>query len=149
LKKKELLFQFQVVISKAPLTSTDSFVEIFGPLLMGQATMILPDETLEDPSEFVDILEAFPVHRFSCDAVMLRHLCASFQRSGRKLVDRTRVKLVLITGRDVLEPELALEFFESFPSTKLGRTYELTQFAGKKSRFRRNEFWDWSLAPLK
>jgi acyl carrier protein len=63
-----------VCCQKTSLSFVDSVWEIFGPLLQGVPTVIVPDEVVGDPVRLVDLLATHRVTRIVLVPSMLRHL---------------------------------------------------------------------------
>lgn len=118
----------EVVLMRGSLTSTDSLVEIFGSLLVGHTVLVLPRKLLVDTKIFLDVVEKEPIGRVFFTTAELFDLC-KFLRSKEKRFHGL-LKLVMVTGDDVLPVQLAKEFFDVFPKCKLGCAYSKMEFAG-------------------
>jgi len=77
--------QDEVGCQRTPLNFVDSIWEIFGPLLQGTVTVIVPDEVVKDPAALVRVLGEQNVSRLWLVPSLLRVLLDSFPDLHRRL----------------------------------------------------------------
>jgi amino acid adenylation domain-containing protein len=104
---------------KTPLGFVDSVWEIFGPLLGGARSIIVPDEILLEPELFVDLLAKHSVTRIVLVPSFLRAILHAVPDLGRRL---PTLRLWSVSG-EVFPVDLAEKFRAVLPSAKLLNIY--------------------------
>jgi amino acid adenylation domain-containing protein len=104
---------------KTSLNFVDSVWEIFGPLLAGVPTLVVPDEAVNKPHEFIQALSTHHVTRVVSVPSLLRTIL--------DLEPDLRFKLPYlkywISSGETLPPELARRFHQIFPDAVLLNLY--------------------------
>lgn len=109
----------EVLCHKTSLNFVDSVWEIFGPLLQGVPTVILPDVIVKDPDALVKALAQYRVSRITLVPSLLRTLLETHPNLGKKLPD---LRLVVSSG-EVLPAALAHQFLAQLTQTRLLNLY--------------------------
>jgi acyl-coenzyme A synthetase/AMP-(fatty) acid ligase/acyl carrier protein len=104
---------------KTALGFVDSIWEVFGPLLAGVRSIIVPEECLIEPEQFVALLARHEVARIVLVPSLLRTLLDSVSNLGSRL---PKLKLWTSSG-EVLSPDLVGRFRKSLPNAKLLNIY--------------------------
>jgi amino acid adenylation domain-containing protein len=104
---------------KTALGFVDSVWEIFGPLLAGVRSVIVPDEILLEPELFVDLLGKHEVTRIVLVPSFLRAILRTVPDLGRRL---PTLRLWSVSC-EVLPLDLAEKFQAVLPSAKLLNIY--------------------------
>ena len=115
----------EVCCQKTALSFGDSVWEIFGPLLQGVPSVIIPDEVLKDPESLVQTLAENQVSRLVLVPSLLRVLLESVEDIGRRLPS---LKLWVTSG-EALAVELAREFALKLPNSVLLNLYGSSEVA--------------------
>jgi surfactin family lipopeptide synthetase C len=115
----------EVSCQKTSLSFVDSVWEIFGPLLQGTATVIIPDEILKDPFRFVETLGAHGVTRLVLVPSLLRVLLETVPELEQKL---RRLKLWVTSG-EALPADLVEKFTAQLPQSVLLNLYGSSEVA--------------------
>jgi len=115
----------EVCCQKTNLGFVDSVWEIFGPLLAGVPSVILPQEVLLDPEEMLRRLAENRVTRIVLVPSLLRALLEHAPNLGERLPD---LKLWSCSG-EVLPWELAKKFRKAYPSATLLNIYGSSEVA--------------------
>ncbi|MBN1479447.1 amino acid adenylation domain-containing protein [candidate division KSB1 bacterium] len=108
---------------KTPVGFVGSVWEIFGGLLQGTPTVILPDSILLDPSQFIDALARYRVTRIKMTPSLLRLLLDTISDLHTQLPD---LKQWEISG-DILTPDLVQQFHKMMPERRLLNLYGSTE----------------------
>jgi microcystin synthetase protein McyA len=109
----------EICCQKTSLNFVDSVWEIFGPLLQGITTIIVPDQVVKDPQQFVTNLARCNVTRLVLVPSLLRILlntCDVLQLQLPKL------KLWISSG-EALSHDLLVQFRQSLPDSTLLNLY--------------------------
>jgi acyl-coenzyme A synthetase/AMP-(fatty) acid ligase/acyl carrier protein len=109
----------EVCCQKTYLSFVDSVWEIFGPLLKGVPTVIIPEEVVKDPPLLVDNLAAAHVSRIVLVPSLLRVLLDGFDDLQKRLFD---LKIWVSSGEEI-SVELAQRFRQVMPDAKLINLY--------------------------
>ena len=104
---------------KTALGFVDSIWEIFGPLLAGVRSVIIPDELLLEPDQFAALLSRHEVERIVLVPSLLRTMLDVVSDLPTRL---PRLKLWSTSG-EVLPPDLARRFRQVLPAAKLLNIY--------------------------
>ena len=110
---------------KTSLGFIDSIWEIFGPLLRGIPLVILPDETLIDPKQLVQLLSKYEVTRIVLVPSLLRVILEGIEDIQDKL---PKLRLWTCSG-EVLTTELANRFSQALPKASLLNIYGSSEVA--------------------
>ena len=109
----------EVCCQKTYLSFVDSVWEIFGPLLQGVPTVIVPDDAVKDPHLLVESLAANHVSRIVLVPSLLRVLLDSFGDLQKRLPE---LRLWVTSGEEI-PLELAKRFREVMPQARLINLY--------------------------
>ncbi len=115
----------EVCCQKTFLGFVDSIWEIFGPLLQGVPSVILPDEALIDPAQMVQLLSEYEVSRIVLVPSLLRVLLEGVDEIQNRL---PKLRLWTCSG-EVLPTELADRFSEALPDATLLNVYGSSEVA--------------------
>src|ERR1041385_956051 len=115
----------EVCCQKTSLSFVDSVWEIFGPLLQGTASVIIPDEILKDPFLFVETLGAHKVTRLVLVPSLLRVLLETVPELEQKL---PQLKLWVTSG-EALPTDLVEKFNGQLPQSLLLNLYGASEVA--------------------
>jgi amino acid adenylation domain-containing protein len=115
----------EVCCQKTNLGFVDSVWEIFGPLLAGVPSVIVPQETLLDPEELITYLAQYHVTRLVLVPTLLRALLDHAPTLGERLPE---LKLWTCSG-EALPWELAARFQKACPQATLLNIYGSSEVA--------------------
>jgi amino acid adenylation domain-containing protein len=115
----------EVCCQKTNLGFVDSVWEIFGPLLAGIPSVIIPQETLRDPEQLLETLAREQVTRIVLVPSLLRVLLEHSPRLGERV---PRLRLWSSSG-EALSPELVVRFRAGYPEAKLLNLYGSAEVA--------------------
>ena len=115
----------EVCCQKTSLSFVDSVWEIFGPLLQGTASVIIPDAILKDPFLFVQTLGAHKVTRLVLVPSLLRVLLETVPELQQKL---PQLK-VWVTSGEALPADLVEKFTRQLPRSVLLNLYGSSEVA--------------------
>ena len=115
----------EICCQKTFLGFVDSIWEIFGPLLQGVFSVILPDEALIDPAQLVQLLSEYEVSRIVLVPSLLRVLLEGVDEIQNRL---PKLRLWTCSG-EVLPTELADRFSEALPDATLLNVYGSSEVA--------------------
>jgi amino acid adenylation domain-containing protein len=115
----------EVCCQKTNVGFVDSVWEIFGPLLAGVPSVILPQEAVLDPEELLQILAERRVTRIVLVPSLLRALLEHAPNLEERLPE---LKLWSCSG-EVLTWELARRFRKGYPGAKLLNIYGSSEVA--------------------
>jgi amino acid adenylation domain-containing protein len=104
---------------KTALGFVDSVWEIFGPLLSGNRALIIPDELLLDPDEFVALLARYEIERIVLVPSLLRTMLDVVSDIATRL---PKLKLWSTSG-ELLPSDLVRRFHEAMPAATLLNIY--------------------------
>jgi amino acid adenylation domain-containing protein len=120
-----------VCCQKTSLSFVDSIWEIFGPLLRGVPLVIIPDDTVKDPSQFVAALAANKVTRLVLVPSLLRAMLEDFNDLSASL---SSLRICVCSG-ETLSPALAAEFGNKLPGARLINLYGSSEVAADVTCF--------------
>jgi amino acid adenylation domain-containing protein len=115
----------EVCCQKTNLGFVDSVWEIFGPLLAGVPSVIIPPETVRDPEELLQVLARGRVTRMVLVPSLLRSLLDHAPNLQARVPE---LKLWTCSG-EVLSRELAGRFRAAFPEARLLNLYGSSEVA--------------------
>jgi amino acid adenylation domain-containing protein len=115
----------EVCCQKTSLSFVDSIWEIFGPLLRGVPLVIIPDEVVKDPRQFVAALCEHKISRLVLVPSLLRLMLETGSDLARQL---SNLRFCVCSG-ETLPVELAAEFRQQLPNTKLINLYGSSEVA--------------------
>jgi len=118
-----------VCCQKTNLTFVDSIWEIFGPLLAGIPTVIIPQDSVRDPQLFLDVLAREQVSRIVLVPSQLR---AILEHAPTLHTRVPNLKFWSCSG-EVLPAELARRFRDAFPDAKMLNIYGSSEVAADAS----------------
>jgi amino acid adenylation domain len=104
---------------RTSLNFVDSIWEIFGPLLQGVRSVVIPDEDAQDPVRLVEVLANARVTRIVLVPSFLNALLNSVNDLERRLPDLA----LWVTSGEALTEELARRFRKALPDRTLLNLY--------------------------
>ncbi len=116
----------EVCCQKTSLSFVDSVWELFGPLLQGIRTVIIPDEVVKDPGRLLETLAAHHVSRIVLVPSLLRVLLGAFRDLARRVPDLR----LWVTSGEALTKELCDRFYASVPDRILLNLYGSSEASG-------------------
>jgi amino acid adenylation domain-containing protein len=111
--------QKEVCCQKTSLSFVDSIWEIFGPLLRGIPTVIIPDTIVKNPQQFVETLASNEVTRLILVPSLLRILLDTHHNLQKNL---PKLKLWVTSG-EALSLDLLQKFRQTMPESTLLNLY--------------------------
>ncbi|MEM7802103.1 MAG: amino acid adenylation domain-containing protein, partial [Chloroflexota bacterium] len=96
----------EVCCQKTTLNFVDSIWEIWGALLKGIPLILIPDDVIGDPKQFVPILENFKIHRLIMVPSILKIMLDDYPDLGKRL---PHLKYLHFSGEPV-----SLELYQQF-----------------------------------
>jgi amino acid adenylation domain-containing protein len=114
----------EVGCQKTSINFVDSLWEIFGPLVQGVPSVIMPDHVLENPAELLETLAAARITRLWVVPSFLRALLESYP----DLVERVPDLTFWAIGGEALAPELYQRFRAQMPGCTLINIYGASEF---------------------
>jgi amino acid adenylation domain-containing protein len=121
----------EICCARTSLSFVDSVWEIFGPLLRGIPTVIIPEDKLKDVSQLVAILGVCHVTRLVLVPSLLDAMLESFDDLGTR-VPKLRY---WVTSGEALSADLASRFRQSVPHGILINLYGSSEVAGDSTCF--------------
>lgn len=115
----------EVACCKTSIGFVDSVWEMLGPLLAGVPTVIIPDEIVLDPEEFIALLDRHGVTRIVLVPTLLRVLLDHAPDLGKRL---PALKMWSVSG-EVLTSDLVRRFNLACPGRKLVNLYGSSEVA--------------------
>ena len=115
-----------VCCQKTALSFVDSVWEIFGPLLQGVPTVVIPDDVVVDPVRMSEIIGRERVTRLTLVPSLLR----AFLARRPHLADRLPGLHLWFTSGEALPPELARLFRKRVPHGRLVNLYGCSEASG-------------------
>jgi len=110
---------------KTAISFVDSVWEMFGPLLQGVPALILADDEVRDPEQFVSLLANKHVSRLVVVPSLLTLLLDRLESSGEKL---PALKICSASG-ETLPADTARRFYQLLPDTQLLNLYGSSEVA--------------------
>jgi amino acid adenylation domain-containing protein len=129
---------------KTALGFVDAVWEIFGPLLAGVPSVIVPDEIVLEPELFVDLLAKHEVTRIVLVPSFLRAILSSVPDLGGRLAG---VRLWSVSG-EVFSLDLAEKFRIALPSATLLNIYGSSEVTADATYYEVGETLDLSSIPI-
>jgi amino acid adenylation domain-containing protein len=115
----------EVSCQKTALSFVDSVWELFGPLLQGVRSVIIPDEDVKDARRLIETLAAEKVTRIVLVPSLLRALLDAAPELGRRLP----LLKVCVSSGEALPAELCARFRQSVPHATLLNLYGSSEVA--------------------
>jgi len=115
----------EICCQKTSLGFVDSIWEIFGPLLQGVPSVIIPDEAVIDPKELVHVLSQYGVTRIVLVPSLLRVILEGVDDLKNRL---PKLRLWSCSG-EALSPDLVRRFSTMLPSATLLNIYGSSEIA--------------------
>jgi amino acid adenylation domain-containing protein len=115
----------EVCCQKTSASFVDSIWEIFGPLLQGVPTVVIPDEVVREPRRLIGMLADHRVTRIVLVPSLLRALLEAEPRLGRRL---PHLRLWTSSG-EALNRDLVRRFHEARPNAVLLNLYGCSEAA--------------------
>ncbi len=115
----------EVCCHKTSLSFVDSVWEIFGPLLQGVKTVLVPDGQEKDPHQLIDLLAAERVTRI----VLVPSLLDAILRSEPEFIQRLKALVFWASSGEPLSSELAERFHHQMPWATLINLYGSSEVA--------------------
>ncbi|ESA35630.1 amino acid adenylation domain protein [Leptolyngbya sp. Heron Island J] len=117
--------QHEICCQKTSLSFVDSVWEIFGPLLKGVKTVIIPDSILIDSSRLLDMLACDRITRIVLVPSLLQVLLEALAELQYSLPD---LKLWITSG-EALTPDVCQQFQNRLPNAVLLNLYGSSEVA--------------------
>ncbi|WP_306744603.1 non-ribosomal peptide synthetase [Saccharothrix yanglingensis] len=133
-----------VCVHKTALGFVDSLAEMFGGLLRGVPTVVLPDEVVRDAPTLVRSLDAHRVTRMTLVPSLLHALLEAFPDLGDRL---PRLRHWISSGEE-LPVDLVSRFHRQVPGATLWNLYGSTEVAADCTWFDTAELGDAATVPL-
>jgi amino acid adenylation domain-containing protein len=114
----------EIACQKTALVFGDSVQEIFGPLLAGVTTVVIPDDLARDPEALVELLSDHAVSRIVLVPSLLREILRLPDLAGRL----AKLKLWIASG-ETLPPDLVAPFYRHLPSALLVNLYGASEIS--------------------
>jgi amino acid adenylation domain-containing protein len=115
----------EICCQKTFLGFVDSIWEIFGPLLRGIPSVILPDEAVIDPAQMVELLSKYEVTRLVLVPSLLRVILEGVEDIQNRL---PKLELWTCSG-EMLPAELVSRFSQALPKATLLNIYGSSEVA--------------------
>ncbi len=115
----------EICCQKTFLGFVDSIWEIFGPLLRGVPSVILPDEAIIDPAQLVELLSKYEVTRIVLVPSLLRIILEGVDHVQNRL---PKLELWTCSG-EVLSADLMDRFSQALPKATLLNIYGSSEVA--------------------
>jgi amino acid adenylation domain-containing protein len=109
----------EIACQRTSLSFVDSIWELFGPLLQGVPTLLLPDQVVTDPLRLVELLAKQRVSRIVLVPALLRTLLDTAQ----DLSTRLPALRLWVTSGEAISVELAQRFRAAMPHATLLNLY--------------------------
>ena len=109
----------EICCQKTALSFVDSVWEIFGGLLQGIPTVIIPDAAVKDPYQLIDTLSLHQVSRI----VVVPSLLSAILDSDIDLLRTLKKLKYWVSSGEVLEAELVQRFYAAFSESQLINLY--------------------------
>lgn len=109
----------EVCCQKTSLNFVDSVWELFGPLLQGIKTIIIPDKIVKTPQKFIEVLAQEQVTRLVLVPAFLRVLLETYPDLSQKL----NALNFWVTSGEALSTDLLQQFRKSLPNSLLLNLY--------------------------
>jgi amino acid adenylation domain-containing protein len=121
----------EVCCQKTSLSFGDAIWEIFGPLLKGVPLVIIPDQDVKDPEQFISALAANKITRLVLVPSLLRVLL------DQKTILLKRLSLIKLwtSSGEALPADLARRFTERLPHSTLINLYGSSEVAADVTCF--------------
>ena len=130
---------------KTALSFVDSVWEIFGPLLKGIRTIIIPENVVKDPKHLLSTLATHGITRLVLVPSLLRTLLETPEKLNGLLPN---LKYCVCSG-ETLPPDLARHFLDHMPECVLLNLYGSTEVAADVTCFdTRQDYEDLSYVPI-
>ncbi len=134
----------EICCQKTSTSFVDSIWEIFGPLLQGVATVIVPDEVLKDPYELIDEL----AHRGITRIVLVPSLLRVLLDTGVELHTRLPKLKFWTTSGEALPVDLSERFLKSMPERILLNLFGSSEVAADATWHEVRETQSFSSVPI-
>ncbi len=121
----------EVLCQKTSLNFIDAAWEIFGPLLGGVPSVILPDATVKDPDALVRALAQHSVTRITLVPSLLKVLL----EANRNLAEALPKLTLCISSGEALPLALARQFAQAMPHTRLLNLYGSSEASGDSTYY--------------
>jgi amino acid adenylation domain-containing protein len=121
----------EVACLKTSLNFVDAVWEVFGPLLAGVKTVVIPEDAVRNPGRLIQILAERKVTRFVCVPSLLDALLQAEGDLGRRL---PRLKYWVSSG-EPLSRELVRRFYQSLPASILINLYGSSEVSADATCF--------------
>ncbi len=121
----------EVCCQKTALSFVDSIWEIFGPLLHGVPSVVVPDAVVKDPERLIATLAEHRVTRIVLVPSLLRLLLDVAPDLAKRLPDLT----FWVTSGETLSPELLQRFRDTLASARLLNLYGSSEVAADATAY--------------
>jgi len=129
----------EMCCQKTSLSFVDSVWEIFGPLLRGVGSVIIPDATLKDHAQLIQTLAATRVTRIVLVPSLLRALLDAYP----DLQERLPTLTFWVSSGEALSRELAQRFREHMPRARLINLYGSSEVSADVTCYDTRD-WTWT-----
>jgi surfactin family lipopeptide synthetase C len=134
----------EVCCARTSLSFVDSVWEIFGPLLDGIRTVLIPDDNLKDVHALVKTLAAYHVTRLVVVPSLLRAMLESCRDLGRRLPELK----YWVTSGEALPVDLYYNFRKSMPQSVLINLYGSSEVAADVTCFETSDAASYHSVPI-
>jgi amino acid adenylation domain-containing protein len=134
----------EVCCQKTSLNFVDSVWELFGPLLQGVRTVIVPDDVVLEPAALVDVLATNRVSRIVLVPSLLRVLLDAYPDLDRRLPDLAQ----WICSGEALSRELCDRFHASLPQRTLLNLYGSSEVSADSTAYEATAALSLSRVPI-
>ncbi|MEL6441868.1 MAG: amino acid adenylation domain-containing protein [Cyanobacteria bacterium J06621_8] len=115
----------EICCQKTSLSFVDSVWEIFGGLLQGVPTVIIPDEVVKDPPSLIQTLSYHRVSRI----VLVPSLLSAILDTGNELRQKLAHLKYWVTSGETLAADLCQRFYRTLPESLLLNLYGSSEVA--------------------
>ena len=121
----------EICCQKTALSFVDSIWEVFGPLLRGVPSVVIPDAAVRDPRELLGFLSGHHVTRIVLVPSLLRAILDALEESPDR---RPEVELWTVSG-EALSEELVERFHRTLSGSRLLNLYGSSEVAADATAF--------------
>lgn len=134
----------EVCLHQAAPTFVDSIAEIFGPLILGNPAIILPEKIRQDPKLFCQFIEKNKITRLLLIPSLLKQLLLASKNIQKSLAS---LRFISVSG-EPLSRELCQLFFTLLPDKKLINIYGSSEVAADVLFYEMTSVPNWASIPL-
>ena len=134
----------EVCCQKTTLNFVDSIWEIFGPLLKGVPNILIPDEIIKEPQQFVEVLAHHKISRI----VLVPSLLRVMLNGNRNIQERLPNLKYWTTGGEALPLDLYEQFRAAMPNAVLLNIYGSSEVAADATFYDSQENATFTSVPI-